>query len=111
MEIVLVKRLLNADWYWCHKDNNNPISIFDKKNRSPHKLTDRKDKTVNVKKLGLNTRKSKRLGSRVVSAWTPDLDSGQWHRTVKDLLDRDEIDRWLVDEFYSKHGLEWKEFD
>lgn len=111
MEIVLVKRLLNADWYWCHKDNNNPISIFDKKNRSLHKLTDRKDKTVNVKKLGLNTRKSKRLGSRVVSAWTPDLDSGQWHRTVKDLLDRDEIDRGLVDEFYSKHGLEWKEFD
>lgn len=111
MEIVLVKRLLNADWYWCRKDNNNPISIFDKKNRSLHKLTDRKDKTVNVKKLGLNTRKSKRLGSRVVSAWTPDLDSGQWHRTVKDLLDRDEIDRGLVDEFYSKHGLEWKEFD
>lgn len=111
MEIVLVKRLLNADWYWCHKDNNNPISIFDKKNRSLHKLTDRKDKTVNVKKLGLNTRKSKRLGGRVVSAWTPDLDSGQWHRTVKDLLDRDEIDRGLVDEFYSKHGLEWKEFD
>ena len=64
---------------------------------------------MNVKKLGLNTRKSKRLGSRVVSAWAPDLDSSQWHRTVKDLLDRDEIDRMLVDEFYSKRGLEWKD--
>jgi hypothetical protein len=46
-----------------------------------------------------------------MKVWQPDLDSGQWHRTVKDLLDRDEIDRGLVDEFYSKRGLEWKEFD
>jgi hypothetical protein len=34
----------------------------------------------------------------------------QLNRLDKDLLDEDEIDRGLVDEFYSKRGLEWKDW-
>ena len=70
--------------------------------------------SVCLKKLGIKTQDKKTVKydnavNKSMKVWQPDLDSCRWHRTVKDLLDRDEIDRGLVDEFYSKRGLEWKD--
>lgn len=113
-EIELVKWIIQKGFYWCNSHNKTESQlqkIADNSIAGWHYL---QKESVYLKKLGIKTQDKKTVKydntvNKSMKVWQPDLDSSQWHRTVKDLLDGDEIDRMLVDEFYSKRGLEWKD--